>query len=500
VEYKIKVSSTAKQKSDCLVFGVYESNQLTTPAEQFDAAYDGYLSKMLQRSAMSGKPEQQLLLLDTPITGIERILLIGCGKAEDLNVARYRKILSHSAKALAGSGAKNALMYLTELPVAEREADWKIRQAVEVLENSRYRFSCLKSNTDDDDSPLRKLALSISHRAEMAAAKNAVEQGLAIASGMALAKDLGNLPGNICTPSYLAKQAEKLAAENKKLKVKVLDEDDLDDLGMGAFVSVAKGSKEDGKLMVFEYRNAPKKQAPVALIGKGITFDTGGISIKPSAAMDEMKFDMCGAASVFGTLKACVELELPINLVALIAAAENMPGGRASKPGDIVTTMSRQTVEILNTDAEGRLVLCDAMTYCERFEPAAVIDIATLTGACVIALGKHPHGLFSNNQELADALLAAGETASDRAWQMPVWEDYQDALKSNFADMANVGGREGGAITAACFLARFAKKFSWAHLDIAGTAWHSGNQKGASGRPVPLLTQYLLDRVDAAEE
>ena len=500
MEYKVKVSPTAKQKSDCLVFGVFESEQLTPAGEKFDAAHDGYLSKMLQRAAMSGKPGQQLLLLATPAAGIERILLIGCGKADSLDATRYRKIIAHTGQALATSGARNAVLYLTELPVAERDLNWAIRQAVEQLESSRYRFTRMKSKADDDDSKLRKLTLIVGARSQVAAAEQAVDEARAIAAGTALAKDLGNLPGNVCTPGYLAEQAESLAKHYKKLKVEVLDEAELKKLGMGAFVAVAKGSSESGKLIVFEYRNGPKKQAPVALVGKGITFDTGGISIKPSAAMDEMKFDMCGAASVFGTLKACAELDLPLNVVGIVAAAENMPSGKAIKPGDIVTTLSGKTVEILNTDAEGRLVLCDALTYCERFEPAAVIDIATLTGACVIALGKHPHGLFSNNQALADDLLSAGKTAADQAWQMPVWEEYQEGLNSNFADVANVGGREGGAITAACFLARFTKDLRWAHLDIAGTAWLSGSQKGSSGRPVPLLTQYLLDRVAADNE
>ena len=497
MEYTIKIGHPAKQKTSCLVLGVFESNQLSPAAEQFDVEHKGYLSKILKRTAMSGQTEKHVLLFDVPGMRCERLLLIGCGKAEDLDEARYSKIAAYTAKALADCGAKDALLYLTELPVAGRDSAWKVRQAVQALETSRYRFTQLKSKPKDESNNLRKISLAVTKRGEVAAAEQAAREACAIADGMALAKDLGNLPGNICTPSYLAEQAKALAKDYKALKAKVLDEAELEKLGMGAFISVAKGSSEPAKLIVFEYRNGPKKQAPVALVGKGITFDTGGISIKPSAAMDEMKFDMCGAASVFGTLKACAELELPLNVIGLVAAAENMPGGKASKPGDIVKTLSGQTVEILNTDAEGRLVLCDALTYCERFEPSAVIDIATLTGACVIALGKHPHGLFSDHQDLADELLAAGNMAADRAWQMPVWEDYQESLSSNFADVANVGGREGGAITAACFLARFTKKLRWAHLDIAGTAWLSGNQKGASGRPVPLLTQFLLNQIAA---
>jgi leucyl aminopeptidase len=339
--------------------------------------------------------------------------------------------------------------------------------------------------------------LPVAKRTEVAGGERAVSQARAIADGVTLAKNLGNMPANICTPTYLADQAKQLGKEYKVLKTKILDRADMEKLGMGSLLAVAQGSEQPPKLIIMEYNTGPKIQGPTVLVGKGVTFDTGGISIKPGAAMDEMKFDMCGAASVFGTLKACAELALPINVVGIIAAVENMPSGKAIKPGDVVTSMSGQTVEILNTDAEGRLILCDAISYSERYKPDAVIDIATLTGACVIALGKHPHGMFSNHQALADALLAAGERSGDRPWPLPLWDDYQEQLDSNFADMANIGGREGGAITAACFLSRFARQLHWAHLDIAGTAWLSGKSKGSTGRPVPLLTQYLLDRVQA---
>jgi leucyl aminopeptidase len=324
-------------------------------------------------------------------------------------------------------------------------------------------------------------------------AGEALKQGDAIGQGMDLTKTLGNLPGNICTPSYLADQA-RLLAKNHKLGVKVLEQKDMEKLGMGSLLSVSKGSRQPPKLIVLEYHGGPAKQKPVVLVGKGITFDTGGISLKPGAEMDEMKFDMCGAASVLGTLKACAVMGLKHNVVGVVPTCENMPDGAASRPGDIVTSMSGQTIEILNTDAEGRLILCDALTYAERFNPAAVIDIATLTGACVIALGHVVSGMFSNRQALADELLDAGLTSFDRAWQLPLYEEYQDGLQSNFADMANIGGRPGGAITAASFLARYTKKFDWAHLDIAGTAWKSGKEKGATGRPVPLLTQFLMRR------
>jgi len=327
----------------------------------------------------------------------------------------------------------------------------------------------------------------------MRRAERGLEQGLAVAHGVGLARDLGNRPSNVCTPAHLADQARELA-KRYRMKIQVLEREDMEKLGMGALLSVAHGSAQPPKLIVFEYRGAAKSDKPVVLVGKGITFDTGGISLKPAPEMDEMKFDMCGAASVLGTAKAVGEMKLPVNLVGIIPTTENMPGGRATKPGDVVTSMSGQTIEILNTDAEGRLILCDALSYAERFDPVAVIDIATLTGACVIALGHVASGLFANDDRLAGELLAAGNASCDRAWHMPLWEDYQEQLKSNFADFANIGGRPAGSVTAACFLARFAKKFKWAHLDIAGTAWKSGKEKGATGRPVPLLTQFLINR------
>ncbi|HEY8086041.1 MAG TPA: leucyl aminopeptidase, partial [Methylophilaceae bacterium] len=340
---------------------------------------------------------------------------------------------------------------------------------------------------------LKKLVVNVPQRNHLAIGEAALKQAQAIANGVELARELGNLPGNICTPTYLAEQAQELA-KTYKLKIEVLERADMEVLGMGSLLSVARGSRQPPKFIVLQYNKGKSTQKPVVLIGKGITFDAGGISIKPAAEMDEMKFDMCGAASVLGTMKAVAELELPINLVVLVPTSENLPDGDANKPGDVVTSMSGQTIEVLNTDAEGRLILCDAMTYAERFEPEVVVDIATLTGAIVIALGHHVSGLFSNDDSLARALLNAGEEAWDRAWHMPMWEDYQDLLKSNFADMANIGGRAGGSITAACFLSRYAKKYDWAHLDIAGTAWKSGKEKGATGRPVPLLTHFLLQR------
>jgi leucyl aminopeptidase len=343
---------------------------------------------------------------------------------------------------------------------------------------------------------LKELVLAIADRADMKGAEAGLQRGRALAEGMALTKDLGNLPPNVCTPGYLADQARELG-KRYRMKVQVFDRADIEKMGMGALLAVARGSHEPPKFIVVEHRGARKEGKPVVLVGKGITFDTGGISIKPAAEMDEMKFDMSGAGSVLGTLKAVGEMKLPLNVVGLVPTTENMPGGQATKPGDIVKSMSGQTVEILNTDAEGRLILCDALTYAERYEPSAVIDIATLTGACVIALGHVASGLFANDDALAQELLTAADAAHDRAWRMPLWDDYQDQLKSNFADFANIGGRPAGSVTAACFLARFARKFKWAHLDIAGTAWRGGKEKGATARPVPMLTEFLVRRAAA---
>ncbi|HNP25341.1 MAG TPA: leucyl aminopeptidase, partial [Nitrosomonas sp.] len=385
-----------------------------------------------------------------------------------------------------------------DISVHERDVAWKVTQLARFSVESSYRFDKLKSKPDDNNNALRKITICIRDHADMAIGEEALKQGAAIAHGMSLTKDLGNLAPNICTPTYLADQAKDLA-KTYKFKATILDKKDMEKQGMGALLAVARGSHQPAKLIVLEYQGKGKKEKPIVLVGKGVTFDTGGISLKPAAEMDEMKYDMSGAASVLGTMKAIGEMNLPINVVAIIPATENMPGGSATKPGDVVTSMSGQTIEILNTDAEGRLILCDALTYAERFEPKAVIDIATLTGACVIALGNVATGLMSNDETLSQELLKAGEQAVDRVWQLPLWNEYQDLLKSNFADMANIGGRAGGTITAACFLSRFTKKYQWAHLDIAGTAWKSGKEKGSTGRPVPLLTQFLISQANMSK-
>ena len=493
IEFGIKSGSPEKQRTTCIVVPVFEGKRLSDMAKTIDEASEKFISTLLRRGDIDGKVGQTLLLHNVPNILADRVLLIGAGKERDLSDSTYRKIISHSIRFLRGTGAPDVVNCLTELNIKGRDIYWKVKQAVMEARTVCYEFKELKTGKKEKIKALRKLTWTVPTRRELSAGEKAVEHGVAIANGMNLTRDLGNRPANICTPSYLAKQAQQMAKSHRNLKVKVLGETEMEKLGMGSLLSVSQGSVEEAKLITFEYKGGKKDDKPYALVGKGVTFDTGGISIKPAPAMDEMKYDMCGAASVFGTMLAVSEMKLPINVVGIVPATENMPSGTATKPGDIFKSMSGQTIEVLNTDAEGRLILCDALTYSEKYEPQAVVDIATLTGACVIALGKHATGLMSNHNPLARDLLSAGETSGDRAWQLPLWDEYDQQLHSPFADMANIGGREAGTITAACFLGRFTKKMHWAHLDIAGTAWVSGKNKGATGRPVPLLTQYLLD-------
>jgi len=493
MKFTIKNEKPANIRSGCVILGIFEHRKLSAAAAQFDKTTRGLLKKLLHDGEMDGKCGQTLLLPYPAGAQCERVLLVGCGKAGEFDGRNYGKAVAGATMAANRSGATDAVSYLAELDVSDRDSYWKVRTLVETTRSSSYTPDELKSKKDRHGYPLRRVGINMAAAAG-ALAREALVDGESIAGGVELARTLGNLPGNICTPSYLASQARKLGKTCSYLKVSVMDEAGMKKLGMGALLSVSRGSREPAKLITMEYKGGKAGEKPVVLVGKGVTFDAGGISIKPGAAMDEMKFDMCGAASVLGTLKACVDMELPVNVTGVIPTTENLPDGNASKPGDIVTSMSGQTIEILNTDAEGRMILCDALTYSAKFKPEVVIDIATLTGACVIALGSHAAGLLSNDDDLADELLAAGESAGDRAWHMPLWDEYQPQLKSNFADMANIGGREAGTITAACFLSRFTEKYRWAHLDIAGVAWKGGNEKGATGRPVALLTQFLLDR------
>ena len=493
MEFSIATGNPARTRTGCVIVGVFEGGKLPSAAAALDKASGRYLSTMVKRGDHAGKAGTTLMLPKVPRVAAERVLLVGLGREKDYNESVFRKALAAMVKALAATGAADATLCFTDAKPGKRDTAWKIEQSVLGILDGVYRFDRLKSKKDSAKPVLRKFGFLVPDAAHVATGKQAAARARAIAQGVALAKDLGNLPGNVCTPSYLADQARALAKDHG-LKVQVLEQKEIEKLGMGCFLAVAQGSRQPPKLIVLEHLGGKKGAAPVALVGKGITFDTGGISLKPAPEMDEMKFDMCGAASVLGTMKAIALMKLALNVVGVIPATENMPGGNAIKPGDIVTTMSGQTVEILNTDAEGRLILCDALTYVERYKPAAVIDIATLTGAMVISLGHIATGVFANNDALGDEVIAAGNASWDRAWRLPLWDDYQEMLKSNFADIPNIGTRAGGSITAACFLSRFTKSYPWAHLDIAGTAWKSGADKGATGRPVALLSQLLVNR------
>jgi leucyl aminopeptidase len=492
MEFTVKTGSPDRPRTGCIVVGVFDGRKLTPAGKALDAASRGHLAEVLKSGDLEGKVGTTLLLHKVPRVGADRVLLVGLGRERDLAETQFRAALTAAMRALRGTGTAEVTFPLSTT-VKGRDIGWMAEQVILAVKDGTYRFDRMKSKPPEAKKALRKCTLAVSNKSDVDAVERGVARGDAIGEGIAFAKDLGNLPGNVCTPTYLAEQAQELAKRHG-LKAEILERKDMERLGMGSFLAVAQGSVQPPKLIVVEYRGGEKNAAPVALVGKGITFDTGGISIKPAGEMDEMKFDMCGAASVLGTLRAVALMRLPINVVGVIPATENMPDGNAIKPGDIVTTMSGQTVEILNTDAEGRLVLCDALTYVEKYKPAAVIDIATLTGAMVISLGHVATGMFSNNDTLAREVIDAGTASWDRAWHLPMWDDYQDMLKSNFADFPNIGTRAGGSITAACFLSRFTKAYPWAHLDIAGTAWKSGAEKGATGRPVALLSHFLAKR------
>ena len=495
MEFNVKSGSPEKQRSACIIVGVFEPRRLSPIAEQLDKISDGYISALLRRGELEGKVGQSLLLHHVPNVLSERVLLIGCGKERELDERQYKQIIQKTINTLNETGSMEAVCFLTELHVKGRNNYWKVRQAVETAKDCLYTFDQLKSNKTELRRPLRKMVFNVPTRRELPSGERAIAHGLAIASGIKACKDLANMPPNICNAAYLASQARQLADSSANVSTRVIGEEQMKELNMNAYLAVGQGSQNESLMSIIEYKgNQDPESRPIVLVGKGLTVDSGGISIKPADGMDEMKYDMCGAATVYGVMRVVAELQLPINVIGVLAGCENMPGGKAYRPGDILTTMSGQTVEVLNTDAEGRLVLCDTLTYVERFEPELVIDIATLTGACMVALGHHYSGLMSNHNPLAHELMNASEQAGDRAWRLPLGEEFYEQIESNFADLANTGGRLGGAITAGCFLARFASKYNWAHLDIAGTAWRSGKAKGATGRPVSLLSQFLLNR------
>jgi len=490
IKFSLSSDPAESAASPCVVVGVFEERLLSAAAARIDEKSGGAIKRLMEASDVNGKPGTSQLLFGLPNVAAPRVLVVGLGEQKKLDAARFQRACAEAARVLKGLPIDSAVSYLTEVEVPAKDAAWVVRAAALATDAQAYKYSATFKPREKSRTP-EFAALAFAAPAASTAALGAAE---AIAKGVRFTRELGNLPPNICTPAYIAEQAEKLAKEHPGVSCEVLEEEDMARLGMGALLGVAQGSVNGPKLIVLQWRGGAENEKPYALVGKGVTFDTGGISIKPSAGMEEMKFDMCGAGSVLGAFLSAVELKVKLNLVCIVPAVENMPGGKAQRPSDVVTSMSGQTIEVLNTDAEGRLILCDALTYVQKFKPQIIIDVATLTGACVVALGKHASGLMTKDDALASELLAAGEATLDRAWRLPLWDDYQSQLETGYADIANIGGKYAGAITAGCFLSRFTDGYRWAHLDIAGTAWEDGRKGSATGRPVPLLVQYLLDR------
>ena len=489
MKYQAK-NQAFSQAADGIVLGLYENNEFSKSFNEIDLAAQGYLNRLIQSGELTGKLGQTLLLRDLPGVATKRVLIVGCGKKGELTERRYKQLIQSMLKALNNANIREVVSYLTEIEIKDRDLYWNVRFAIEIIEHTNYRFDRFKS-----EKPESTALESFIFNTDCPQAQRAIAHAQAVSAGVKAARDIANMPPNICNPAYLAEQAKHLAAEFGALSLEVIDETQMAELGMNAYLAVSRGSANPAYMSILHFNNAPDKNAkPIVLVGKGLTFDAGGISLKPAADMDEMKYDMGGAASVFGVMAAVAQLDLPLNVIGVLAGCENLPDGNAYRPGDILTTMNGLTVEVLNTDAEGRLVLCDALTYAERFEPQLLIDVATLTGACVVALGQHNSGLICEDENLAADLLHAAQQTTDKVWRLPLSEEYQEQLKSPFADLANIGGRWGGASTAGAFLANFTKKYRWAHLDIAGTAWLQGANKGATGRPVALLTQFLINQ------
>jgi len=496
MEYFTTTSNVSRRAVDCVIVGIYERGKLAAGAAEIDTASKGALKRHLKNGDVSGHLGRCVVLTDVSGVRAARVAVVGLGKFSAFDVRKYRRALAAALQAISRSKSRQILNSLTLEKTGGAGSYYLARHTAQAVGDALYRFTEMKSGKKPPAMPLKKVGMAVAGRGDAAKALRGANHGDAIVSGMTIAKDLGNLPANVCTPSYIARAAQKLARGNKNLQTRVLNETEMKRLGMHSLLSVTAGTKEPAKLIVMQYKGKAGRK-PVVLVGKGVTFDSGGISLKPGPGMDEMKYDMCGAAGVIGTIAAVAKLKLPINLNVVVPAVENLPSGRATKPGDVVKSMSGQTIEVLNTDAEGRLILCDALTYSRRFKPDAIIDVATLTGACVIALGHHRTAVMSNDDGLSADIVAAGLSSEDRGWPMPLGDEWAAQLKSNFADMANVGGRDGGAITAGCFLGKFTDGMNWAHLDIAGTAWKSGKLKGATGRPVPMLTEYVLGRCGA---
>ncbi len=489
MNFSLRNEAPSATTTACLVIGIAEDAPLAGPAKAIDESSGGLISRLIESGDIDADREHTTLLHRVDGVAADRVLIVGCGKPEKFDRVRFHKTCMAAGAFLRKHAVVEAHVCLNQMDVPDTDEAWRLRQCVVAFDHANYLYTATKEFKDDSPKPVADASFQAAPDLEPVLA-----QARGLATGYRTARELGNLPPNICNPAYLAQQATQIANSYNNTAVEVLEDADLAELGMDALLGVGQGSENGSRLIVMHYRGADDGERPYVLVGKGVTFDTGGISLKPRENMDQMKFDMCGAAGVIGAFEACASMQLKLNLVAVVAAVENMPDGKAYRPGDVLTSMSGKTIEILNTDAEGRLALCDALTYCQRFEPAALIDVATLTGACVIALGHHASGVMSKHDDLAEELLAAGQTAVDRAWRLPLWEDYNAQLKTPFADMKNVGGMPAGAITAGCFLAKFTRDQRWAHIDVAGSAWKWGATEGATGRPVGLLTQYLMDR------
>ena len=488
LEFDLNRDAPASASTDCLVVGAFADNTLTPAGQALDVASGGRIRSLLERGDVSGKTGKTALLHDLAGVSAPRVLVVGLGEAGKFGVPQYLKAVGDAARALKSGPVTHAVFTVAEVAVPGRDAAWNVRQAVIAADHACYRYTATLGEKAKKkvDPGLRTLAITGSD-------ETALAQGKAIANGVKFARELGNLPPNICNPGYLAEQAQTFAGKFPTTSCEVLDVAQMEALGMGSLLAVGRGSANPPKLVALQYRNGGDAK-PYVLVGKGITFDTGGINLKTQGGIEEMKYDMCGAATVMGTFVAAVGMNLPINLVVVVPAVENMPDADSYRPSDVLTSMSGKTIEVGNTDAEGRLILCDALTWAQKFEPAALVDVATLTGACMVALGKYASGLMSKHDDLANELLVAGEHVFDRAWRLPLWDEYQTLLESTFADVYNIGGRWAGAITAGCFLARFTEGQRWAHLDIAGSASDEGKKGMATGRPVGLLSQWLLDR------
>ena len=486
LQFELNPADPTTVATDCLILGVFADGTFSTAGVAVDTASDGRLRALVARGDVSGKSGRTALLHDLPGLAAARVLAVGLGEASKFGIAAWLRAIGDAVRALKTGASKSALCTLTELDVPGRDASWRMRQAVIAADHAAYRYTANISRKPETGLESLQFTGDAAQRA-------ALDAGIGIAAGVEFTRELGNLPPNVCNPAYLAERARTLANEIAGVSCEVLERADMEKLGMGSLLAVARGSTNSPRLIVLKHSGGGDAK-PYVLVGKGVTFDSGGLNLKVQGGIEEMKFDMLGAGSVLGTFRAVASLKLPINLVCVVVAVENMADGDAYRPSDVLTSMSGKTIEVLNTDAEGRLILCDALTYAQRFEPQALIDVATLTGACVIALGKITHGLMSKSDDLANELLGAGENVYDRAWRLPLFDEYQNLLESAFADVANIGGKYAGAITAASFLARFAEGQRWAHLDIAGTAWEEGKKGLATGRPVGLLCQWLLDR------